>query len=121
MRETKIRVNKTEYVPSKHIMLWAVTFVDENDSRYGKDITLAYRANDLASAFLGRDDIQVTPEGAIEFNENVEGRVINLIEHVHRPEADNLKAADAEQLLDYNVKLRDYPFEEVFDILSGSE
>jgi len=119
MEPTKIRVDKTEYVESKHMMLWSVTFVDEKDERYGKSVTLAYRANDLASAFLGRDDIQVNPEGALEFNRNVEGRVINLIEHFKQPSVDDVKGADADQFLDYNVKFREYPFEEVYDILNG--
>lgn len=121
MKKTKIKVNKTEYVASKHIMLWSVTFVDEKDYRFGKEITLAYRANDLASAFLGREDIQVTPEGAIAFNENVEGRVINLVEHIDKLNLDQIRTSDADQFLDYNVKFREYPFEEVFDILSESE
>lgn len=119
MESTKIRVDKTEYIPSKHIMMWGVTFVDEGDHRFGKSITLAYRANDLASAFLGREDVQVTPEGAMEFNNNVEGRVINLIEIVDQPTTEDIRTADANKYLDYNVQFREYPFEEVYDILNG--
>ena len=121
MRTSKIRVDKTEYVESKHIMLWSVTFMDENDHRYGKSITLAYRANDLAAAFLGREDIQVTPEGALAFNQNVEGRVINLVEIIDQKSEQALKSAGPDEYLDYNVQFREYPFEEVYDILSESD
>jgi len=119
MGPTKIRVDKTEYIPSKHIMMWEVTFVDQSDDRYGKSITLAYRANDLASAFLGRDDVQVTEEGARAFNENVQGRIINLVEILDQPSNQDIRTADANKYLDYNVQLREYPFEEVYDMLNG--
>lgn len=120
-KNSRIRVDKTEYVESKHIMLWSVTFVDENDDRFGKSITLAYRANDLASAFLGRDDIQVTAEGAISFNQNIEGREINLVEKFDPIIDKDISESDDENFLDYNVKFRDYPFEEVYDMLSRSD
>jgi len=119
MGPTKIRVDKTEYIPSKHIMMWEVTFVDQSDDRHGKSIILTYRANDLASAFLGRDDVQVTEEGARAFNENVQGRIINLVEILDQPSNQDIRTADANKYLDYNVQLREYPFEEVYDMLNG--
>ena len=121
MKTSKIRVDKTEYVESKHIMLWSVTFTDPEDPRCGKSITLAYRANDLASAFLGREDIEVTSEGAIAFNQNVEGREINLVEKFDPIIDKEIPQANDNHFLDYNVKFREYPFEEVYDILSESE
>lgn len=121
MRNSKIKINKTRYVESKHIIMWEVTYVDNNDDRFGKTVTLAYPANDLAAAFLNNPDIVITSQDAIEFNSNIEGKTINLIETFDNIQEDHILRGDTNTILDYNVRLREFPFEEVYDILMESD
>jgi len=119
MKPRKIRINKTEYIESKHLIMWQITYVDESDPEYGKDVTLAYRANDIADAVLGKKGIKITADQALTFNREISGKTINLVEIYDSMNHEDVLNGSVEDFTDRSMSMREYPFEEVYDILKG--
>ena len=121
MYARRITIQRTEYVREKHLIMWQVYYSDPGDPDYGKQVTLAYRANDLAAAVLNNPNIQITEENALVFNREILGKTITLVDIPQVSDPSHFVSGDVDSLVDYNIKMKDYPFEEVYDLLSKSE
>lgn len=121
MEPRKINIQKTEYIEDKHLILWQIMYADPTDPEFGKCITLAYRANDLASAVLNRPDVVIAPEHARFFNQQILGKTINLVQKYQNVDPTSIVNGELDSLIDRSFDMKEYPFEEVYDLLVNSE
>ena len=120
MEPRKINIQKTEYIEDKHLILWQIMYADVTDPEYGKCITLAYRANDLASAVLGRQDVIISADNARHFNSEILGKTINIVQQHSEVDPTSIVSGELDTLIDRSFDMKDYPFEEVYDLLMKS-
>lgn len=118
--EHRIKIINTDYNKDYHIVMWEVKFIDPTDSYFGETRTLAYRANDLISSILGRDDIAIPPEIVIQFNNQIKGKEkkieINSDIKTLPSDLNNISEKDFEKI---SSVLDKYPYKEIHNILNN--
>ncbi len=107
----RIKILDTKYNQKQHVIYWKVRYLDDNH-----EITWVYRVNDIANALLGRDDISLTPEQAIKFNENWKGKEKWVTEEFTRNQLPKISDMTEHEIDAMSSEMNDYP---IFELLGG--
>ena len=114
----KVKIINTHYFQKHHLIVWDIKFTQKGSKHYGQQKRVAYRANDLASALLGRKDIVITPQQAIHFNSQIKGKQKSISFQYESSNIGPLASLGEQQLGNITANMKQYPYQEIFDAIN---